>query len=219
MSAWRSAAAQALLRLDRTEEAHALLAEELRLARQWAAPRALATALRRNGAARGGSAGQDDVAEALDVLAGDQLPLESARTLLVQGRLHRAARVHDSARDTLAKAYRLAEQCGAERLLGLVREELLAVGGRPRVPRPGGRLLTAGEERVAGMAARGATNEEIAAHLYLARRTVEAHLTSVYRKLGIRGRSQLPAALERLDPDGAPALAIGPADSAAVRPR
>ena len=95
MSAWRSAAAQALLRLDRVDEAHELLAEELRLARQWAAPRALATALRRNGAARGGSAGQDDVAEALDVLAGDQLPLESARTLLVRGRLHRAARAHE----------------------------------------------------------------------------------------------------------------------------
>ena len=105
------------------------------------------------------------------------------------------------------------------------------------MPRPGGRLLTAGEERVAGMAAGGSTNEEIAAHLYLARRTVEAHLTSVYRKLGIRGRSQLPAALERLDPDGLPGLplsaaeaglplsaaaaglAVVPADSAAVRPR
>jgi DNA-binding CsgD family transcriptional regulator len=44
------------------------------------------------------------------------------------------------------------------------------------------------------MALAGKTNREIAQRLYLQQRTVEIHLTNVYRKLGIRGRAQLPHA-------------------------
>ncbi|MFI1487204.1 AAA family ATPase [Streptomyces sp. NPDC020747] len=202
MSAWRSAAALALARLGRADEARPLAEEEVRLARAWGAPRALAVALRRRGVLRGGDQGLSDVAESLSLLADGRFPLESARTLLAQGRLYRSRRSHDPARDALTEAYRLAGQCGADRLLGQVREELLAVGGRPRVSRQGGSPpLAPSEWRVARLAANGATNQEIAGHLYLARRTVEAHLTSVYRKLGIRGRSQLPETLRQFEDD------------------
>lgn len=204
MADWRSAAAVALHRLGRDDEATPLVEEEVALAGAWGAPRVLGVALRRRGRVRGGAEGIADAAAGLDVL-GPGFPLERARMLRVLGRLHRAARDIDAARAALGEAHDVAEACGAERLLGLVREDLLVVGGRPRVARPGRRVvMTSGEEPVARMAARGASNVEIAGELYLARRTVEAHLTSVYRKLGIRGRSQLPDALRGLDAAEAP---------------
>jgi DNA-binding NarL/FixJ family response regulator len=55
--------------------------------------------------------------------------------------------------------------------------------------------LTAQELRVARLAARGATNRDIAQQLFVTRRTIEIHLTSAYRKLNITSRHQLPAAL------------------------
>ncbi|WHT17579.1 AAA family ATPase [Crossiella sp. CA-258035] len=195
---WRSAAAVALSRLHREEEALALAEEEVRLARSWGAARALAVALRRSGDVRGGPDGLAEVEESVALL-GERFPLELARGLLVKGRLLRSVREHEQAREVLGEAHRKAGQLGAGRLLARIRDELIAVGGRPRLPRPDqDGPLTTGERRVALLAARGATNEEIAARLYLARRTVEAHLTSVYRKLGISGRAQLPAGLGKL---------------------
>ncbi|MFB0632499.1 helix-turn-helix transcriptional regulator, partial [Streptomyces sp. AB3(2024)] len=66
--------------------------------------------------------------------------------------------------------------------------------------------LSGTERQVAHAAARGATNQDIAETLFIARRTVEMHLTSVYRKLGLAGRADLPDALR--------ALALTPAPSA-----
>ncbi|MGZ5405219.1 MAG: helix-turn-helix domain-containing protein, partial [Nocardioides sp.] len=54
--------------------------------------------------------------------------------------------------------------------------------------------LTAREVRVALLAARGAANKEIAAALFLSPKTVERHLSSVYRKRGFRSRTELAAA-------------------------
>jgi DNA-binding CsgD family transcriptional regulator len=51
--------------------------------------------------------------------------------------------------------------------------------------------LTAGERSVADLAAAGATNQEIGAQLFLSPKTVEAVLTRVYRKLGVRSRTEL----------------------------
>jgi DNA-binding NarL/FixJ family response regulator len=44
---------------------------------------------------------------------------------------------------------------------------------------------------VAQLAARGATNKEIGVHLFVSVKTVEYHLRNVYRKLGIRSRTEL----------------------------
>jgi DNA-binding NarL/FixJ family response regulator len=55
--------------------------------------------------------------------------------------------------------------------------------------------LTAGERRVADRVAAGQSNRDIAATLHLTLRTVETHLSAVYRKLGITGRTQLNEAL------------------------
>lgn len=51
--------------------------------------------------------------------------------------------------------------------------------------------LTPAEQRVAWAAAAGRTNREVAASLFLSVRTVETHLAAVYRKLGVRSRTQL----------------------------
>jgi DNA-binding NarL/FixJ family response regulator len=53
--------------------------------------------------------------------------------------------------------------------------------------------LTETEQQVAALAARGRTNKEIAAELYMGVSTVEAHLSRIYRKLGVRSRTELGA--------------------------
>lgn len=73
---------------------------------------------------------------------------------------------------------------------------------------PGGSAhpdLTATEVRIVGLVAAGGTNREVAASSYMAVSTVEAHLTRVYRKLGIRSRTQLT----RLVADGVVDVSTG----------
>jgi DNA-binding NarL/FixJ family response regulator len=57
--------------------------------------------------------------------------------------------------------------------------------------------LTHGEQRVAELAAQGFTNPEIAARLFMSRRTVEANLARAYRKLDIRSRAELGATMAK----------------------
>jgi len=65
--------------------------------------------------------------------------------------------------------------------------ELRRISGR----RTSSEELTETERRVAELAGRGHTNKEIAAELYMGVSTVEAHLSRVYRKLGLRSRTEL----------------------------
>jgi DNA-binding CsgD family transcriptional regulator len=109
------------------------------------------------------------------------------------------------AREPLRRALDLADRCGARPLAELARDELQIAGGRPRRARLAGLdALTTNEERVAAMAAAGLSNAAIAEALFISRKTVEKHLSSAYRKLGIGAREQLGAAL-------GPALGAGPA--------
>jgi DNA-binding CsgD family transcriptional regulator len=101
-----------------------------------------------------------------------------------------------AARDHLRRAVELATICGAASLAARAERELLATGARPRrVALSGVESLTPSERRVAELAAEGPTNREIAQALFVTQRTVEVHLTSIYRKLAINSRSQLAAAL------------------------
>ena len=63
--------------------------------------------------------------------------------------------------------------------------------GTHATPRGTGPVLTAAEQRVADLAAAGHTNAEVAAGLFMGQRTVEAHLSRVYRKLSVRSRKEL----------------------------
>jgi DNA-binding NarL/FixJ family response regulator len=51
------------------------------------------------------------------------------------------------------------------------------------------------ETRVADLIAAGRSNKEVAAEVYLSPKTIEAHLSSIYRKLGLRSRTELAAHL------------------------
>jgi DNA-binding NarL/FixJ family response regulator len=89
-----------------------------------------------------------------------------------------------------------AAELGAAPLAVRAREELQCLGLRPRrSAHTGAESLTPSEQRVARRAAAGLSNPAIAAELHLTRSTVETHLRSTYRKLGIAGRAELATTL------------------------
>jgi len=194
--AWRSEAALAYLRLSEPENATCLAEEEVALARQWGAPRALGRALCAHGLAVGGENGIGLLLEAVEVLERSPARLERAAALVELGAALRRANRRSDARDPLRRGLELATLCGARPLAERAQTELLATGARPRrIALSGIESLTPSERRVADLAIAGSTNREIARALFVTPRTVEVHLTSAYRKLGIDSRSQLASAL------------------------
>lgn len=127
--------------------------------------------------------------------------LAVARTHLGE-RLRRVRRIID-AREHLTEAVRLFDAIGASSWATRARAELRATGGVAGHREGGGGdpagLLTAQELLVSRMASTGRTNKEIADEIYLSHRTVAAHLSRAFTKLGISRRSQLAAALPSAD--------------------
>jgi DNA-binding CsgD family transcriptional regulator len=190
---WRQAQARALAGLGRTDEAIALMEQDLERARGWGAPMPIGRALRMLGELEGD---EGRLREAVDVLAGSLCRLEHAKALAALGRAVRLGRRPSEAREPLLQALEIAESCGATALVEHVRSELHATGARPRSSsRSGAGSLTASELRVAKLAIEGKTNRDIAQALFVTPKTVEVHLSSTYRKLGIRSRSALASAL------------------------
>ena len=133
------------------------------------------------------------------------LMFERARTQLIFGERLRRARRRSDARALLAAAAMTFRAQGAWRWADRADAELVAAGGRPErpadtasVPRLDG--LTAREQEVCGLVAGGATNAEVAASLFVSPRTVEHHLRQIYRKIGVRSRSELAARLSASAP-------------------
>ena len=192
---WRSLTALAHERLGRRDAAVALLEEELVKARHWGAPGSLARTLRLLGTARRED-GLDLLQEAVETADGSPARLEHAKALAALGSAMRHARKPSDARVPLRDAFEIASHCGAQPLAEHARNELYAAGGRPRRQAlEGPESLTPSERRVAQLASAGQSNRDIARELYVTPKTVEVHLTSVYRKLGIRSRSRLSEAL------------------------
>jgi DNA-binding NarL/FixJ family response regulator len=122
--------------------------------------------------------------------------VERARALADLGAMLRRRNRRAEARGILREALDLAHRMGANRLSEETETELRATGARPRrVLLSGVDSLTASERRVADLAERGLTNREIAQTLFVTARTVEGHLTSVFRKLQLESRTDLRAAL------------------------
>jgi DNA-binding CsgD family transcriptional regulator len=142
--------------------------------------------------------GDDDTAEehfarALRLHEEVDLPLERLQTLLEYGKFLRRAGQPARARTFLSKALELAESGGGVWLADQAASELRVAGGRRRRrDREPGRL-TPQEERVATLAATGATTREIADQLYVSTSTIETHLEHIYTKLGIHSRRELMA--------------------------
>jgi DNA-binding CsgD family transcriptional regulator len=198
-AAWRSRAALVLLGLGERERARQLVDEELALARRWTAPRALGIALRAAGLLEGGEPGLELLHESVQVLSSSLAQLEYARSLTEYGAGLRRANRRRDARAVLGEALELAHRCAARPLTQRAHTELLAAGARPRrLVRTGLDALTASEHRVAELVSAGHTNREAAQALFVTPKTVEMHLSNVYRKLDIQHRSQLPAHLNGL---------------------
>jgi DNA-binding CsgD family transcriptional regulator len=192
---WRSLKAQALDRLGRQEEAVALAAEELEIARAWGSSGTVGRSLRVLGAIERED-GLEHLGEACALLEHAPARLERAKALAALGEVLRRARRPTEAREPLRKALELAAICGATALVERARAELYATGARPRTTALSGvGSLTASERRVADLAVDGLSNRDIAQSLYVTPKTVEVHLSSAYRKLGIGSRRELPRAL------------------------
>jgi len=121
----------------------------------------------------------------------EPFPFERARTEHAYGeRLRRAGR-RKRAREVLHRAVVTFDELGATAFASRTRAELAASGARLRTTAAARESLTPRETQVALAVAEGASNEEVAAVLYVTPKTVEYHLTRVYRKLGLRSRAEL----------------------------
>jgi DNA-binding CsgD family transcriptional regulator len=195
MVPWQSNAALALQRLDQLLDAQRLVDEELEQARRLGVARALGIALRAGGLVRGGPAGLAMLDEAASVLARSSARLEQARALTDLGAALRRANRRTEAREPLRRGLDLAVQCHAAPLADRAGQELVAAGARPRRAISGVDALTPSELRVARMAAEGMGNRAIAQALFVTVKTIEVHLGSAYRKLGVPPRAALAGAL------------------------
>ncbi|MBS2539577.1 hypothetical protein KGQ20_43235 [Catenulispora sp. NF23] len=114
------------------------------------------------------------------------MPIERGRSLLALGQVQRRRKAKPEARQALQDALDCFTEHGHRPYAQLAEAEL------DRGRRAGaGSLLTASEQRVADLVADGFTNREVAARLSMSVRTVESHVGSVFRKLGVRSRTEL----------------------------
>jgi DNA-binding CsgD family transcriptional regulator len=184
-------AIEALISTGENELAHEYLQLYQERARRCDCPWALATAARCDGLLRLADGEMDGALKAygraLEEHRRTPGGFERGRTLLAVGSAQRRARRLKDARETLQSALAAFEQLGATLWAGKARAELGRIGGRTRSRDN----LTPAEQRVAALVAEGRTNKEVAAALVVSVHTVEAALTQVYRKLGIRSRTEL----------------------------
>jgi DNA-binding CsgD family transcriptional regulator len=154
-------------------------------------PRLLATAARCralcHAAAADLGAAQAAAAHALIEHQQFPAPLELGRTLLVYGQILRRLKKKSEARAVLERAESVFAEIGAPIWAARAQAELSRIGGRAPSPLD----LTASERKVAEVVAAGATNREVAGQLFLSVSTVEAILSRVYRKLGVRSRTEM----------------------------
>ncbi|MFE1932110.1 AAA family ATPase [Streptomyces sp. NPDC059474] len=135
---------------------------------------------------------EDHYREAIDLLAESPLLPYLARAHLLYGEwLRREGRRRDC-REHLRTAHELLSRAGAEAFARRAAGELRATGEKVQA-RSGQTYekLTMQEVAVARLVASGATSNEVAVQLYISKRTVDAHLRNIFRKLGITSRRQL----------------------------
>jgi DNA-binding CsgD family transcriptional regulator len=193
-------ALEALIMLGQLDRAESLIGNLHRRGRELDRAWALATGGRCRGlllAARGDlDAAVEALGAALDEHQRLDMPLELARTLLVQGQLRRRRREKRLARESLTRSRSLFESIGAPLWAQQAEMQLARLGSRAA---PG--ELTETEQRVAELAGTGMTNKQVAARLFVSPRTVQANLARVYAKLAIGSRAELGARMKGRDKD------------------
>lgn len=190
---------EALIELGRLDEAADLLdwheGNAVRLGRRGA----IAACLRCRGLLAAAEGKLDDSLAAFQqALAGHEaveLPFDQARTLLALGAALRRAKRKADARERLDEAVAAFDELGATTFAERARVERGRISGRRS---KGG--LTPTERRIAELVAEGRSNKEVAAALFVTVKTVEANLSRVYAKLGLRSRAELARQLAEREP-------------------
>ncbi|MGK3203364.1 helix-turn-helix transcriptional regulator [Amycolatopsis sp. MEPSY49] len=185
---WRAPAALAALACGDVELAKTLGCRELAAARKWGAPAGIGRALSVTALAHGGSYAADRAGEAISLLELAHARRELPRALTVHGKLLHDRNNTGGSRKQLRRAVVVARECGDRYWEGEAAAALRLVVEPKKLSRQ--------ESEVLKLASAGYSNDEIAEKLSLARRTVEFHLSSIYRKLGITGRRELPSSAE-----------------------
>ncbi|MET0423441.1 MAG: helix-turn-helix transcriptional regulator, partial [Actinoplanes sp.] len=199
---WHGDLAGGLAALGEHVEAAAILAEARAAAHRLGGAAGVAGYLDRATAVVLSESGQADTAVALSAAAAqhfEQLhqPIEQAHALLVQGGAERRRRRYAAARLAIGAALAIFLAADAKPWAEQTERALARTEGSPTPGTPPPDLgLTSTELRIAAMVRDGASNREIASRLYLSVKTVEATLTRVYRKLGVRSRTQLSSRLQ-----------------------
>ncbi|GAA2482533.1 helix-turn-helix transcriptional regulator [Winogradskya humida] len=203
---WQGDLAAGLATLGEHEEAAATLADARAAAVRLGAGPALDGYLDRAAAMVMSESGEPDSAVRLSESAAQRFeglhqPLEQAHALLVQGGAERRRRRYAAARVAIGAALAIFLAAEAKPWTEQTERALARTEGTTAPPADLG--LTFTEARIAGLVRDGASNREIAAQLFLSVKTVEATLTRVYRKLGVRSRTQLSQRLPavRIFPD------------------
>jgi DNA-binding CsgD family transcriptional regulator len=189
---WMPDLVEAYVHCGRSERALELIGDLERRAERSFATWPKAVAARCRGLVAGDGEFTEHFESALRWHARTPTPFERARTELCLGERLRRARRRGDAREPLRAAFEVFEQLGAVPWASRARAELAATGQtvRSRQIRFSDEL-TARELQVALVVAQGATNREAASALFLTPKTVEYHLAHIYRKLGVRSRTEL----------------------------
>ena len=128
------------------------------------------------------------------------MPFDVARTVLILGQSQRRMKRKRAARESLQEALQIFEGLGAPVWADRSRAELGRIGGRAPSPLE----LTPTEREVAELVASGRSNREVAEALFMTVNTVEANLSRIYRKMGVRSRTELSATMRGQAADGSP---------------
>lgn len=139
--------------------------------------------------------------EALELHDREGRAVEHARTALLYGEWLRRARRKAEARRSLTDALEVFDRLGMRPWAERARGELTATGARDPSPRAAEGVaagLTPQELQIVRLAARGLSNRDIAAQLFLSHRTVGYHLYKAYPKLGVVSRGELKGFADRL---------------------
>jgi DNA-binding CsgD family transcriptional regulator len=183
---------EAASRIGRADAATPALERLEDATRASGAPWGLGIAARSRALLSDGDAADALYRDAIERLTPTALRVDLARTHLVYGEWLRRERRNVEAREQLRTAHDLLSDFGMEGFAERARVELRATGEHARARSvETANELTPQESQISQLAAEGATNAEIAAQLFISPSTVEYHLHKVFRKLGVKSRTQL----------------------------
>jgi DNA-binding CsgD family transcriptional regulator len=188
---------EALVALGRAGEAAPLAERLLKQGEALDRPWARAVGWRCRGQALAADGELEEARHALDLAVKEHRsvpqPFELGRTLLVLGQVLRRTKQKRPARESFERAKDIFVELGAPLWTARADSELARIGGRA----PTRFDLTPTERQVSELVATGLTNREVADAMFISPDTVQANLKRIYRKLGVRSRTELAAKVGR----------------------